>query len=66
MMDGVTIGYIPKKAGKFSPTEYMIVAYHITNVVYAYKELFNRNINHDWSGGILLNFKKIVDKCTDI
>ena len=55
---------IPKKADKFSPTEQMIVAYHNSHVVYAYKGLFNRNIDYDWSGGILLNFKKIVDKCT--
>ena len=56
---------IPKKADKFSPKEQMIVAYHNTHVVYAYKGLFNRNIDYDWSGGILLDFKKIVDKCTN-
>ena len=55
---------IPKKADKFSPTEQMIVAYHNSHVVYAYKGLFNRNIDYDWSGGILLDFKKIIDKCT--
>ena len=55
---------IPKKADKFNPKEQMIVAYHNTHVVYAYKGLFNRNIDFDWSGGILLDFKKIVDKCT--
>ena len=55
---------IPKKADKFSPTEQMIVAYHNSHVVYAYKGLFNRNIDYHWSGGILLDFKKIVDKCT--
>ena len=55
---------IPKKANKFSPKEQMIVAYHTTHVVYVYKGLFNRNIDYDWSGGILLDFKKIVDKCT--
>ena len=55
---------IPKKADKFSPTEQMIVAYHYSHLVYAYKGLFNRNIDYDWSGGILLDFKKIVDKCT--
>ena len=54
---------IPKKADKFSPKEQMIVAYHNTHVVYAYKGLFNRNIDYDWSGGILLDFKKIVDRC---
>ena len=56
---------IPKKANKFNPKEQMIVAYHNTHVVYAYKGLFNRNIDYDWSGGILLDFKKIVDKCTN-
>ena len=55
---------IPKKADKFSPTEQMIVAYHNSHVVYAYKGLFNRNIDYDWTGGILLDYKKIVDKCT--
>ena len=56
---------IPKKADRFSPTEQMIVAYHNSHVVYAYKGLFNRNIDYDWTGGILLDFKKIVDKCTN-
>ena len=55
---------IPKRIDKFSPTEQMIVAYHNSHVVYAYKGLFNRNIDYDWSGGILLDFKNIVDKCT--
>ena len=54
---------IPNKA-RFNPTEQMIVAYHKGTVVYAYKGLFNRNIDYDWSGGILLDFEKIVDKCT--
>jgi len=44
----------------------MIVAYHNTHVVYAFKGLFNRNIDNDWSGGILLDFRKIVDKCTKL
>ena len=55
---------IPKKADKFNPKEQMIVAYHNTHVIYAYKGLFNRNIDYDWSGGILLDFKRIMDKCT--
>ena len=41
----------------------MIVAYHKGTVVYAYKGLFNRNIDYDWTGGILLDFEKIIDKC---
>ena len=55
---------IPKKADKFSPTEQMIMAYHNSHVVYAYKGLFNRNIDYHWNGEILLNSKKIVDKRT--
>ena len=54
---------IPNKA-RFNPTEQMIVAYHKGTVVYAYKGLFNRNIDYNWSGAILLNFKKIVDNCS--
>ena len=38
--------------------------YHKGTVVYAYKDLFNRNINYNWSGAILLHFLKIVDKYT--
>ena len=41
----------------------MIVAYHKGTVVYAYKGLFNRNIDYNWSGAILIDFEKIVDKC---
>ena len=41
----------------------MIVAYHKGTVVYAYKELFNRKIDYNWSGAILLHFVKIVDRC---
>jgi len=42
----------------------LIVANHNTTLVYAYKGIFNSNIDYDWSGGILLDFKKIADKCT--
>ena len=55
---------IPNKA-RFNPTEQMIVAYHKETVVYAYEGLFNRNIDYNWSGAILLDFKKIVDKRTE-
>ena len=43
----------------------MIVAYHNSHVamVYAYKGLFNSNIDYGWSGRALVNFKKIADKC---
>ena len=56
---------IPNKA-RFSDeaTEQMIVAYHKRTVVYAYKGLLNRNIDYNWSGAILLDFVKIVDRCT--
>ena len=43
----------------------MIVAYHKGTVVYAYKGLFNRNIDYNWSGAILIDFEKIIDKCTN-
>ena len=54
---------IPNKA-RFKPTEQMIVAYHKGTVVHTYKGPFNRNIDYDWTGAILLDFKKIVDNCT--
>ena len=41
----------------------MIVAYHNKEIIYAYKGIFNFNIDHDWTGGILVNFTKIIDKC---
>ena len=54
---------IPNKA-RFHPIEQMTVAYHKGTIVYAYKGIFNRNIDYNWSGGILLDFKKVVDKCS--
>ena len=42
----------------------MIVAYHKGTIVYAYKGIFNYNIDHDWTGGIINNFTKIIDDCT--
>ena len=53
---------IPNKK-RFNPTEQMIVAYHKGTIVYAYKGKFNYNIDHDWTGGVLVDFKKIIDKC---
>ena len=53
---------IPNKA-RFNPTEQIIVAYPNKIVVYAYKGVFNRNIDYDWSGVILLDHTKIIDKC---
>ena len=49
----------------FNPTEQMIVAYHRGTIVYAYKGIFNYNIDHDWTGGVLVDFKRIIDKCTN-
>ncbi|XP_065915058.1 uncharacterized protein [Dysidea avara] len=54
---------VPNKT-RFNPTEQMIVAYHKGTIVYAYKGYFNRNIDYHWTGGILLDAKKVVDKCT--
>jgi len=55
---------IPNKARFSEATEQMIVAYHKGIVVFAYKGLLNRNIDYNWSGAILLDFVKVVDKCT--
>ena len=54
---------IPNKK-RFNPTEQMIVAYHKGTIVYAYKATFNYNIDHDWTGGVLVDFEKIIDTCT--
>ena len=43
----------------------MIVAYHYSTTVYAYKSTFNRNLDHDWTGATLLgNVRAITDRCT--
>jgi len=55
---------IPDKK-RFNPKEQMIVAYHQGTIVYAYKGVFNYNIDHDWTGGVLIDFKKIIDPCTN-
>ena len=55
---------IPSKV-RFQPEEMMIVAYHYSTTVYAYKGTFNRNLDHDWTGATLLgNVRKITDQCT--
>ena len=41
----------------------MIAAYHNNHLVYAYRGRYNRNIDHEWSGGILLDPKVCVDHC---
>ena len=53
---------IPNKK-RFNSTEQMIVAYHEGSIYYAYKGVFNYNIDHDWTGGVLVDFKKIFDHC---
>ena len=54
---------IPDKK-RFNPTEQMIVAYHQGTIVWAYKGVFNYNIDHDWTGGVLIDHRKIVDQCS--
>ena len=54
---------IPNK-DRLNPTEMMIAAYHNKRLVYAYKGIFNKNLDWHWSGGILLDPKKVVDHCT--
>ena len=54
---------IPNKA-RFNPTEQMIVAYLNKQVKYAYKGVFNRNIDYDWTGGYLMYYTSILDTCS--
>ncbi len=54
---------IPNK-GHLQPTHMMIAAYHNKNVVWAYKGWFNWNIDHDWTGGVLVEPVQVVDTCT--
>ena len=56
---------VPNKA-LFNPTEQMVVAYHKGTVVYAYKGFFNRNIDYHWTGAVLLDAKRVIDKCAGI
>ena len=53
---------VPKKV-RFHPTEQIIVAYHKGTIVYAYKAHFNYNIDHYWTGTILHDAEKVIDKC---
>ena len=54
---------VPYKA-RLNPTEMMIVAYRNKVARVAYKGEFNYDIDHEWSGGILVEPKKILDQCT--
>ena len=31
--------------------------------MYAYKGTLNRNVDYDWTGGVLVDFVKVVDHC---
>ena len=55
---------VPNKT-RFDPIEQMIVAYHKGTIVFAYKGHFNRNIDHHWTGAILLDARKVIDHCTN-
>ena len=48
---------------RLHPTEMAIAAYHEGTMVYAYKALFNRNLDSDWTGGVLVDPVKLVDNC---
>ena len=51
------------RKGRFNAEEMMIAAYHNNHLVYAYRGRYNHNIDHEWSGGILLDPKVCVDRC---
>ena len=53
---------IPNKA-RFNPTEQMIVGYHKGTMVFAYKGMYNCNIDHHWVGANSFDYTKLVDKC---
>ena len=42
----------------------MIVGYYKGTIVFAYKGYFNCNIDYHWTGTMLLDAKKVMDKCT--
>ena len=54
---------IPNKK-HFNPTEQMIVAYHKAQqtIVHPCKRIY---IDNDWTSGVLVDFNKIVDTCTN-
>ena len=54
---------IPNKA-RLNPKHMMIVGYRNKVARFAYKGKFNHDIDHNWSGGILVVPKKILDECT--
>ena len=32
-------------------------------MVYTYKGVFNYIIDYDWTGGVLVDFQKVIDQC---
>ena len=48
---------------RLRPTEMAIAAYHEGTMVYAYKAGFNRNMDSDWRGGVLVDPTQLVDRC---
>jgi hypothetical protein len=57
---------VPNKT-RLNPTEMMIAAFYNKNVMYAYKGIYNQNLDTDWTGGALVDFQrsrsKVVDYC---
>ena len=53
---------IPNKV-RFNPTEQMIVGYHKETLVFAYRGMYNCNINHHWLGANSFDYTKLVDNC---
>ena len=49
---------------RLHPTEMAIAAYHEGTMVYTYKAGFNRNLDSDWRGGVLMEPVKLMDRCT--
>jgi hypothetical protein len=41
----------------------MIAAFYNKNVMYAYKGIYNQNLDTDWTGGALVDFHKVIDHC---
>ena len=54
---------VPRKI-RLNPTEMAIAAYHNKRLVYAYKGIYNANLDRHWSGGMLLDPTQLVDHCT--
>jgi len=42
--------------------EHMLAAYHQGIIVYAYKGIFNYNVDYDWTGTILVNYTSVLSE----